>query len=525
MMGGGSRALIRDLDLIGGSGSVAGLTDAELVGRFAGRRDGAAEVAFGALVARHGPTVLATCRRTLGDPSDADDAFQATFLVLARKAGSVRVGDSLAPWLRGVARRVAGRSLARSRRQRRFEVPAAGAEPSAEADLDSADLGSALFEELDRLPEKYRSPVVLCHLEGKTHEEAARDLKWPVGTVSGRLSRARDLLRSRLARRGLSPSAPAMVAALAAREARSIPPALLEATARLAIRFAAGGAVPESIYQLTIGVLIAMYANQIKLGVIAASAVALLTVGAGYVAGQIGGVTPPARKPEEKKAEAPAPPPPTATIDVGPQEIAGFPKTHARQLRMMAEKDPWAHRLKVSTSHTPSMVAVPSPDGRTIRAMSLAGGRWQEYRIPDGLQFYTIATHDLLALGVSGPDVREVAVFNARSGGAWHRQVLREPVSDEVVPVFEPDVALYQVGHDFYAYGAASGKWGVLHLTGSETPKYEFTCLGPSGPLQPASENRPNAIFVQQGRTLYVFSMALGTWSEGIPIKEIGDPK
>ena len=172
-----------------------------------------AEAAFRELVNRHGPMVLGVCRQILRHPHDADDAFQATFLVLVRKARSIRVDGSLAPWLCGVAYRTARRARDVAARYRPIDA-CRSEEPSRSSPDDAYqfDLRPLLHEELDRLPGKFRDAIVLCHLEGKSHVEAARLLRWPVGTVSGRLSRGRRLLRSRLERRGLE-VAPAMLAA------------------------------------------------------------------------------------------------------------------------------------------------------------------------------------------------------------------------------------------------------------------------------------------------------------------------
>lgn len=203
-----------------------GPSDGQLLERFVTLRE---EAAFAVLVRRHGGMVYAVCRRLLGRSHEAEDAFQATFLVLIRKAATLDRRGSVAGWLYRVAYRVAVRARAKAARWRQ--------EPQQVLDMLEADpdkiaaqqeLRGVLDEELNRLPEKYRLPVVLCYLEGQTNDEAARHLGWPKGTVSGRLARARDLLRSRLARRGLAPSVAVLAAAL---EAYAGPPAVPAALA------------------------------------------------------------------------------------------------------------------------------------------------------------------------------------------------------------------------------------------------------------------------------------------------------
>jgi RNA polymerase sigma factor (sigma-70 family) len=238
MMARGTNGTLRNLRLLFRGGSVAGYPDAQLIEQFLARQGEGevAEAAFSALVERHGPMVLGVCRRILTDPRDAEDAFQATFLILARKAGSVRVGNSLGRWLYGVSRRVASRVRAGGR-ERDFET--LGDVPdAAEARADRLELRSVIDEELGRLPAKYRDPIVLCYLEGRTHEGAARQLGWPVGTVRGRLARARDLLRSRLSRRGVAPSV-ALLSATASAGA-AVPSMLVDMTTRAACRAVAG---------------------------------------------------------------------------------------------------------------------------------------------------------------------------------------------------------------------------------------------------------------------------------------------
>jgi RNA polymerase sigma factor (sigma-70 family) len=199
----------------GAAGCVEALTDEQLLDFFLSRAVGDAEAAFQVLVSRHGPMVLGVCRHVLNQQQDAEDAFQATFLVLARKAGSIRDRRVLGRWLYEVAYRIAVRARVNAQRRRSHERQ--GAEMSAtvpEVDAAWSELRPVLHEEISRLPEKYRTPVILCYLEGKTNEEVAHQLRWPVGTVKGRLARARDLLRSRLTRRGLALSAAFLVTAL-----------------------------------------------------------------------------------------------------------------------------------------------------------------------------------------------------------------------------------------------------------------------------------------------------------------------
>ncbi len=278
-------AVVRHVHTLFRAGSVSGLSDGQLLERFSTRRDESAEAAFAVLVARHGPMVLGVCRHLLGDPHAAEDAFQATFLVLVRKAGSIRVEDSLGRWLYGVSQRVAARARVEAARRRRKEASVAVSEPTTDADDPARlDLRPLLHEELNRLPEKYRAPVVLCHLEGLTHEQAARQLHWPVGTVRGRLSRARDLLRERLGRRGVTVPAVALSAVLTrAATAEAVPPALADRTARAAIgyatRGAAAGLVSASALSLTTGVLQTMFTT--KLTTIAAGVLALGLLGGG----------------------------------------------------------------------------------------------------------------------------------------------------------------------------------------------------------------------------------------------------
>jgi RNA polymerase sigma factor (sigma-70 family) len=203
------------------TGHVDDLTDEDLLEQFLNGDPYGSQEAFRSLVVRHGPMVLGTCRHVLTEHHDAEDAFQATFLVLARKGATIRNRRVLAGWLHEVAHRIAVKTRASAARRRNIERQSAAMSPPA-IELGTQDQAAAwnelrpvLHDEVERLPERYRVPVILSYLEGKTNEEVAELLRWPVGTVKGRLSRARDLLRSRLMRRGLSLSAALIVTALA----------------------------------------------------------------------------------------------------------------------------------------------------------------------------------------------------------------------------------------------------------------------------------------------------------------------
>jgi RNA polymerase sigma factor (sigma-70 family) len=175
--------------------------DSQLLDRFISARD---DEAFKALVERHGRMVLGVCEQLLGNRQDAEDAFQSTFLILARRADSIRACDSIGPWLHRVAVRAALRARVLTVRGRILSMPYPDSAEEPGYKTPWEEDRQVLQEELDRLPDKYRLPLVLCYFEGKTNEEAAGQLRCPVGTVKARLWRAREVLRGRLTRRGLT---------------------------------------------------------------------------------------------------------------------------------------------------------------------------------------------------------------------------------------------------------------------------------------------------------------------------------
>ncbi|AWM39870.1 ECF RNA polymerase sigma factor SigW [Gemmata obscuriglobus] len=252
------------LDAVAGAGA---RTDGQLLDSFARRRD---QGAFAELVHRHGAMVLGVCRRVLGNAADADDAFQAVFLVLARKAAAVRDRERLGPWLHGVAFNAA-RRLKRSnlRRTARERGRAGQLEQTAGAADERAELHAALDEELARLPDRYRSVLVLCDLEGRTRKEAAHALGCPEGTVGGRLARARELLAARLGARGVCPALGALAGALVPAGAGAVAPALVAALVRAVgvdelARDAARGPISSHVSELAEGVVSSMFAIKLQ---------------------------------------------------------------------------------------------------------------------------------------------------------------------------------------------------------------------------------------------------------------------
>lgn len=264
------------------------ISDAELLERFVASRD---EAAFAALMARHGPMVFGVCRRLLRHAQDAEDAFQAVFLILIRKAASIGKRELLGNWLYGVAFRVAARArlLAAKRRTREATDMERIAEATREP-AEATDLSVAITEEVQRLPAKYRRPVVLCYLEGRSNEEAAEEMRCPVGTVKTRLSRAREMLRKRLTRRGLALStATFSTALLAETSVASLPPVRIDSTLQAAMSFAAGdaavgGVVSAQAAALTKGVLHTMFVTKMKIVAVLILALAVVLGGAGVFA-------------------------------------------------------------------------------------------------------------------------------------------------------------------------------------------------------------------------------------------------
>jgi RNA polymerase sigma factor (sigma-70 family) len=264
-----SEAALRHLHTLFNEGAVGSLTDGELLARFVANTGDAAEAAFAALVERHAPMVLLVCRQMLGDEHDAQDASQATFLVLAKKARNIRKPEALGSWLHGVALRVSGKARVAAARRRAHERRGGEMAARSESEWARTDPCPELHEEINRLPERYRLPLVLCYLEGLTHDQAAQQLGWPLGTVESRLARARDRLRKRLTHRGAMPGVALVgIRSLADAARTAVSPGWIEATARSATQFAGGRAVATvasaNVAFLTRGTLKTMALTHLK---------------------------------------------------------------------------------------------------------------------------------------------------------------------------------------------------------------------------------------------------------------------
>jgi RNA polymerase sigma factor (sigma-70 family) len=474
-------------------------TDGHLLQRFADHRD---EAAFATLLRRHGPLVLGVCRRLLGDMQDAEDAFQATFLVLARRAAALDRRGTVAGFLYTVAYRIALRARANAARRRERERHAAKTLATETADeLSWRDLRPVLDEELNRLPEKYRAPILLCYLEGKTQQEAAELLGWTKGTVSGRLARARETLRSRLVRRGLAPSAAALSAGLAESASAAVPASLRTATLDAALRFAGGQAATGAVADLTQAALRGMGLFKGKAIASLVLAVAVLTAGTGLLIRHMA-VSPPLPNREQGKGEA------AQSKAVAPRvDVHGDPLPPGAVVRLGTLRLCQGDNVEAAVfSHDGKMLAS-SGDYRGehnfIRLWDLSSGK--------ELRRFPGESHDLAfspdsRLFAASREFSELCLWNVSTGKQlWCWDVKAEPrAPNESAPKF---------------YGIAfspDGKTLAVAL-GDKTVRLIETITGKE--RQRLKDNATNVAFAPDGKSLACYhfmgkTVSLWNWAE-----------
>jgi RNA polymerase sigma factor (sigma-70 family) len=456
--------------------TVSGLSEWQLLERYLERRD---EAAFEALVSRHGPMVLGVCRRMLRGAADVDDAFQATFLVLVSRARQLGPRDAIGPWLHGVAVRVALRArsqLARRHRQEPVALEFPAASPVGE--WTDPDLGEVLDQELNQLPSKYRSPLVLCYLEGRTHDEAARELNWPVGTVKGRLARARDLLRTRLARRGMAPTASVLILLGASDATAVLERPLIERTVHASLKFAAGKSLSQivstSITSLVEGALAAMVLTKLKWVGLSILVAGLALTSAGVMARQdtaskgtpqaaSSKVEPKPAAPDYGKAARKGPDNPPAAIGESASGSAGDPRRELVQAARSAYQATWeayrggnASAEQVDHASQKWMEAQPpdpsDPDARVAAARAHLERMRELLRVqPDRpgspskpaelarIRAYVAEARFLVAQAQAGPTVQAAS----NEGGASERDVRgKDPKSRQILAKLEEPISM-----------------------------------------------------------------------------------
>jgi RNA polymerase sigma factor (sigma-70 family) len=400
--------------------------------------------------------VLGVCRRVLNNESDAEDAFQATFLVLVRKAGSVVPRSLVGNFLYGVAHNTARKAKTMRGKRRARELGTAEATQVEQSTEGSMHLQALLEEELGCLPENYRTVIVLCELEGRTIREAARHLGWPQGTVAGRLARARALLAKRLARRGVSLSGGALVAVLARQTASACVPRLLavstmKAAAVYASTSMATAAISARVAVLTEGVLKTMLLNKLKVAVTVLLLATLAIVGLGYLDGpraaarQEKNEKPRTEKPAEKK---PAPRP-AATWPV-----RATLKGHEDGVYSVAfSRD---GRLLATASHDGTVRLWNVMTGKCLATLSGHEGKLHQVAFaPDGMRVAT-----------AGED-KTARVWDVEKGVEIQKVVHTDPVR---IVAFMPDGKTLIAGGGVYDSTTKAGR-GELRLWDAETGK------------------------------------------------------
>jgi RNA polymerase sigma factor (sigma-70 family) len=461
-----------------------GLTDGQLLQSFLARHD---EAAFEILVHRHGAMVLGVCRRVLRNADDAEDAFQATFLVLVRKAATLVARDTIGNWLYSVAYHTAlkARAAACRRRAKEREMP----RPTALAESLWRDVLPLLDQELHRLPNKYREPIVLCDLEGKSRKEAARQLGWPEGTVAGRLARARAMLAERLARQGVTLSATALATALAhSAEAAAVPMPLVVSTSKAATALAAGqaaaaGVVSASVAALMEGVLQAMFLTKLKTVMAVLLTVSIVGTGVGALTIRtLATDTPTSQRQEEPvptpSTEEKAAEPPPAPTEKG--------RLHGRFTAADTGKPVAGAKVKVliegASNGRGLAEALSGADGRY--AIEVPLGHCHLWGVSAPVGYYTQASKTRGAILTTIAEPQVVRDFVLQPGSPWHVEVHGATTPADKPPFFwawpNPERRIIASGESISVTGDARGN-AVLTIP-TAGGHYRFSCGLPHSP-------------------------------------------
>jgi RNA polymerase sigma factor (sigma-70 family) len=438
---------------------LSGIADAQLLERFLA---GGEEAAFAQLVRRHGAMVLGVCRRLLRGEQDAEDAFQATFLVLARRAAAIRKGESVGSWLHGVARRVAARARTEAARRAAHERGCPAPAPADGSDETTwREVRAVLDEELARLPERYRAPLVQCYLEGRTQDEAARQLGWSPRTLRRRLGRARDLLRARLEGRGLALSAGLLAVALAERV--GVPEALAASVGRAGAVSAGAARLAAGVLRATLVARLASFGALLVLALALAGG-ALLTWGGPEAQPPAAGAEPP--KPAAEKAEAAL----DAQGDPLPAgALARLGTVRLRQGGPIEALSLSADGKRLATGGDDGIVRLWELDtGKPIRQIDATGAFVRGFGValsPDGK---TLATPSR-PKGGAGPE--QISLWDAATGKELRR--MERP----------PDPAYSRLAFSPDGKTLAAGEWdgGKVHVWDAGTGKEIKTLQGHTG--------------------------------------------